>query len=510
VTAATNLLDGTTTPRTQSAIEQATATLVSALGTLVTISEASDAAQQAAAAAAAQAKAALGDIVTRYGQLVRTDYTAVSWGPFKVALDAATLQVSNANATTAQLSQALHNLVNAAAGLVTSATAAEDAAQVAAAKAALGAMYNQYSALDSDPYTAESWASLATALTAAQAAMDDPASTTPQLQAAIHALAQAAGALEFDTAAADEAATQAAERAKAEVEARAAEDLRSARAQAEAEAAAAAARAEAAARAAAEQAAQGAALAGQIEATRAAIQAVAQQYAGLKQADFDPAAWAPFATAMAQATATAANPGAGIVHLQGALATLVQAASTLMGSAIGTLGAPDVPAVARVKVAQSTVRLAAGRSLTLAAAAYSADGTAVGAVTFASSKPSVARVNAQGKVTARKAGTSTITIKAGGKTAKVKVTVVARRSAAKVTTVAVRSLPTAMAVGQVAYPSVTWRSASATGVKVTYKSSKPAVVQVDRSGRLVAKAPGTATVTVKAGAKSTKVKVTVQ
>jgi uncharacterized protein YjdB len=45
---------------------------------------------------------------------------------------------------------------------------------------------------------------------------------------------------------------------------------------------------------------------------------------------------------------------------------------------------------------------------------------------------------------------------------------------------------------------------SATGVKLTFKSSKPSVVSVDKAGRLWAKKKGKATITVKAGGKKVK------
>jgi uncharacterized protein YjdB len=44
-------------------------------------------------------------------------------------------------------------------------------------------------------------------------------------------------------------------------------------------------------------------------------------------------------------------------------------------------------------------------------------------VTFGSSKSSIAKVDAAGRITALKKGTATITVKAGGQTVKVKVTV---------------------------------------------------------------------------------------
>jgi uncharacterized protein YjdB len=53
-------------------------------------------------------------------------------------------------------------------------------------------------------------------------------------------------------------------------------------------------------------------------------------------------------------------------------------------------------------------------------------------------------------------------------------------------------------------------SAKATGVKVTFKSSKSSVLKVDKAGRLIALKKGKATITIKAGNKSYKKSVTVK
>jgi uncharacterized protein YjdB len=70
-------------------------------------------------------------------------------------------------------------------------------------------------------------------------------------------------------------------------------------------------------------------------------------------------------------------------------------------------------------------------------------------------------------------------------------------------------VPKAQKVGRVSWASVKWKPARATGVKVRYSSSKPGVVAVDKAGRITAKAPGKATVTVKAAGKSKRIAITV-
>ena len=72
-----------------------------------------------------------------------------------------------------------------------------------------------------------------------------------------------------------------------------------------------------------------------------------------------------------------------------------------------------------IKLNRSTLSLKAGSSSTLKATVTGG----LGSVSWSSSNKAVAAVNSSGKVTAKKAGTATITAKAGGKTASCKVTV---------------------------------------------------------------------------------------
>ncbi|MDR1152268.1 MAG: Ig-like domain-containing protein [Bifidobacteriaceae bacterium] len=63
-------------------------------------------------------------------------------------------------------------------------------------------------------------------------------------------------------------------------------------------------------------------------------------------------------------------------------------------------------------------------------------------------------------------------------------------------------MPKTLAVGAVKEITGAWTPASAPGVAVTYASSKTSVAHIDKAGRIVAKAPGTTKITVKAGGKS--------
>jgi hypothetical protein len=168
-------------------------------------------------------------------------------------------------------------------------------------------------------------------------------------------------------------------------------------------------------------------------------------------------------------------------------------------------------ATARIKAAQTTVVLRRGSSIAIPAGAY-APGGARAKVTFTSAKKSVATVSAAGKITAKNVGRTTIKLASpGASTVTIAVKVVARTArAAKVTKVSATGIPRTMTAGQIAYAAGRYSPAGAVKAKVTYTSSDKAVATVDNTGRILAGTPGTATITVKAGAKTRKVALTVR
>ncbi|WP_298130505.1 Ig-like domain-containing protein [Micropruina sp.] len=187
----------------------------------------------------------------------------------------------------------------------------------------------------------------------------------------------------------------------------------------------------------------------------------------------------------------------------------IDAAVERLNQAVASLEVAG-PVVERVKLNQSQLRLVKGKRLTLEEGVYysNAHPAYVGQVTWQSSNTKVATVSSDGTVKAKKPGTTTITVTttqmtgAGKKaTSKIKVTVVKNKPRSTVTKVSA-SVPKTMRAGQVIYITGTYSSAKATGIKVTYKSSKPSVATVDPVGRIVAKAKGAAKITVKAGKKS--------
>lgn len=187
----------------------------------------------------------------------------------------------------------------------------------------------------------------------------------------------------------------------------------------------------------------------------------------------------------------------------------IDQATTDLNAAIAGL-TPNGLVVAKVKLNQSQLRLVKGKSLKLQEGVYYANAHAAwsGKVVWKSSNPKIATVSATGTVKAKKPGTVTITATTkdtnlNGKrlSTSIKVTVVKTKGKAKVTKVWA-SVPKTIKKGQTVYITGKYASAMATGVKVSYKSSKPSVIDADSAGRLVAKRKGTAKVTIKAAGKT--------
>ena len=108
-------------------------------------------------------------------------------------------------------------------------------------------------------------------------------------------------------------------------------------------------------------------------------------------------------------------------------------------------------------------------------------------VTWTSSKPTVATVDANGKVTAKSLGMAdiTVTTEDGGYTATCRVGVVRRPGGdVSVTGVTLNKTATTIAVGASETLTATIAPTNATNKKVTWTSSDPAVATVDASGKV--------------------------
>jgi len=132
-------------------------------------------------------------------------------------------------------------------------------------------------------------------------------------------------------------------------------------------------------------------------------------------------------------------------------------------------------------------------------------------VTWSSSDSDVVSVDSEGNITAKKAGTATITVttKDGGYKADVKVTV--SKDAVSVTGVSLNKTSLSLKVNESATLTTTIKPSNATNKNVTWSSSNPDIVSVSASGKVTAKSAGTATITVttKDGSYKATCKVTV-
>jgi alpha-L-fucosidase 2 len=125
-------------------------------------------------------------------------------------------------------------------------------------------------------------------------------------------------------------------------------------------------------------------------------------------------------------------------------------------------------------------------------------------LTYKSSKPKVATVDAKGNVKGVKAGKAKITVTAAnGKKVAVAVTVSKKAVKLKKFTV---TAPKSLKIGKTKDLKVKLTQKKATNLKVTFKSSKPKILSVDKAGRISALKKGKAVITIKAGGKTVKTK----
>lgn len=139
-----------------------------------------------------------------------------------------------------------------------------------------------------------------------------------------------------------------------------------------------------------------------------------------------------------------------------------------------------------------------------------------GAASWTSSKKSCATVSSKGLVTAKKVGTTTITVKtADGESAKVKIKVYDPKAVTKITAYKGTKAVSGKTLKMVAGSGVTFKvkAYNAAGkrlkYKVTWKSSKKGVATINGSGRLVTKGPGTTKITAVMKGKKTTFTVSV-
>lgn len=147
------------------------------------------------------------------------------------------------------------------------------------------------------------------------------------------------------------------------------------------------------------------------------------------------------------------------------------------------------PAPTSVKLSKSSITLGVGEKFTLTATLNSGS---AGKVSYSSSNTGVATVSSSGAVTAKKAGTATLSVKTyNGKTAKCTVSV-------KKAPTSVKLNATALTLGSgEKYALKAALSSGSASFKKAFTSSKSSVASVSSSGTVTAKSAGTAVITIK-------------
>ena len=162
--------------------------------------------------------------------------------------------------------------------------------------------------------------------------------------------------------------------------------------------------------------------------------------------------------------------------------------------------------VTSISLSKTELSLIEGDEETLAATVKPDDATDK-TVKWESSDRSIASVNNEGKVSAIKEGTASITASSGNQSASCKVTVAKRVIA--VESVVLNKTEVELVEGESETLTATVKPDNATDKTVTWSSSNSGIVSVE-NGKITAIKAGNATITAKAGEKSGNCKVTVK
>ena len=174
----------------------------------------------------------------------------------------------------------------------------------------------------------------------------------------------------------------------------------------------------------------------------------------------------------------------------------------------GSQTGPTTVAVTGVSLSKTSLSLVEGGSETLTATVAPSNATNK-TVSWKSSDASTASVDANGKVTAVKAGSATITVTTadGSKTATCSVTVTSKN--VSVTGVTLDKTEDALTQGETVQLTATVKPDDATDKTLTWSTSDSKVATVDETGKVTAVETGSATITAKAGDKTATCAVTV-
>lgn len=204
---------------------------------------------------------------------------------------------------------------------------------------------------------------------------------------------------------------------------------------------------------------------------------------------------------LSQGTWTLGDPGAQTAEARVGGATPIEFAATATDTATSSPPPPPAPVVTTVTVSPNATTLDVGGTATLSAQARDQNGNVMSATfSWSSSNTSVATVDANGRVTARTAGSATVRATASGVTGSASVSV--NQQAPVVTTVSVSPATTSLtAIGATKTLAATAYDASGapmSGVSFIWQSTNTAVATVTSAGVVTAKGKGSAGVIAKA------------
>ncbi|MCD8015542.1 MAG: Ig-like domain-containing protein [Lachnospiraceae bacterium] len=190
-------------------------------------------------------------------------------------------------------------------------------------------------------------------------------------------------------------------------------------------------------------------------------------------------------------------------------AKILERTCSVCGETETTTSGEKLTATIKFNTTAGTIALKKGTTTTALKVTY-ANGDSIKSVK--SSKTSIATVSVSKKgvitIKGKKVGTATITVTlASGKKKTIKVKV--QKAAVKTTKITVTSKSVSIKKGKT-YTLAPVLTPITSTQKITYTSSNKKVATVSSSGKITAKKEGTATITIKSGAKSVKVKVTVK
>ena len=186
--------------------------------------------------------------------------------------------------------------------------------------------------------------------------------------------------------------------------------------------------------------------------------------------------------------------------------TAVAAGSTTITAKAGEKSATcnvtvsnNIIEVTAITLNKSNLTLEEGEYETLTATVKPDDATDK-TITWKSDNDKIAAVDANGKVTAVAAGSTTITAKAGEKSATCSITVNEKK--VEVTEITLNKTTLSLIIGDIETLVATVKPDNASDKTVTWSSNDKTIATVDANGKVTAVAEGTATITAKAGEKS--------